>query len=434
MRSARSLWRFTFMRVATALIVLLLLMGSAGYFLVTQPALARHAQSLAATLLPTPLPDCTSLKARFAQLALDGSHTGVQIAGTKPQNAAVLTRWLLPFDAMLVARLRERIDVQIEARSAIDALHLNLTCANSSLDLVLDRRIALGVAPGLALLAWLGGLLCGALGLAAWLSRALNAPLQRLVAHLRSTPLGAAPASATATGIVELDQLALEMDALRERASEAVASRTALLMGLSHDLRTPLTRVRLILDTAQPMLATDSAEMKAHLIEMQESMDEFMRAANAMAATPAPAGARMAWSRLQTVFTDPRLSFVNAPTDLEIPLNSAALVRIASNFIDNALRHGAGRVEVSWSQSQSGWRLCVADEGPGIAPADMARALRPFGRDPARTDAAHQHAGVGLALARILCEHNGWTLRVASRKPKGLLACVEHTAYENHDT
>lgn len=409
------------------MIVLLLAMGSAGYFLVTQPALERHAQSMAATLLPTPLSDCTALKAHFAQLALDGGRTGVHIVGADRQSTKAGASWLLPVDAMLVARLRERADLQIDARSTIDTLHLKLNCADGSLALALDRRIALGVAPGLALLAWLVGLTCAALGLAAWLSRALNAPLQRIVSHLRGTPFGAVPTTTAATGIREFDRLVLEVDALRERASEAVASRTALLMGLSHDLRTPLARVRLILDTAQPMTALDTLEMKSHLIEMQESMDEFMRAANAMAATPVAAGAKMVWTRLQSVFTDPRLAFINPPTDTESPLNSAALLRIASNFIDNALRHGEGRVEVSWEQSDDGWCLCVADEGPGIAPENMPRALRAFGRDPARKDDTCQHAGVGLALARILCEHNGWALHVTARKPQGLLARVEYT-------
>ncbi len=428
MRTAPALWRFTFVRAAAAMLALLLMVGSAGFGLVMWPVLERQAQSLAITLLPGIRPDCTSLNARFSQLAADPAsgirlQSGMQ-TGSAAQTAPGTGR-LLPFDRLLVARLHERSGMPVKASSSLDALRLHLSCDGRDVGLVMDRRIALGADPGLALLAWLGGLACAALGVAAWLSRALNTPLRRLMAHLRSTPLGAAPALAASTGIRELDRLSLEVDALRERAGDAVASRTALLMGISHDLRTPLARVRLILDIAQPVTADDRTEMQAHVLEMQEAMDEFMRAANAMAAAPVDGGARSVWLRLQTLFAGPRLVFTNPQGDLDTPLNSAALLRIASNLIDNAMRHGAGRVEVSWRQQADAWRLCVGDEGPGIAPENIQRALRPFSSSAAHDGDGPLHAGVGLALARILCEHNGWRLHLAARQPQGLLACVE---------
>lgn len=424
-RASRSLWRFTFLRVAAALLVLLVLMGLTGYLLVTRPALEHRAASMAAALLAEPLSDCAAVKARIAQLAQDEKRSGVTLLqGDSGGSTSARGDWLLPFDAMLVARLREQRAVEVQARSAVNTLHLRLTCGGSSVRLTLDRRIALGVAPAQALVAWLAGLLGGTLGLAAWLSGALNAPLQRLARHVRSTPLGAEPAAAQATGIIELDRLALEVDALRERASEAVGSRTALLMALSHDLRTPLARVRLILDTAQPVTAADGAEMKAHVLEMQESLDEFMRAANAMAAPLVQAGAQAVWLRLQALFTDPRVVFTHAQGAPDATLNAAALLRIASNLIDNALRHGEGRVEVSWSQRADGWRIRVADEGTGIPVENRLQSLRAFSSGAVRGACTPGHAGVGLALARILCEHNGWTLLLENRQPGGLLVSV----------
>ena len=423
MRAAVSLWRFTFVRATAAMLALLLMVGSAGFWLVMWPVLERPAQSLAVTLLPSASPDCTSLKARLGQLAADPA-SGIHL---RPGDARPPQRGgrLLPFDSLLTARLRARSGRPIEASSSLQALHLRLSCDGRALDLVVDRSIALGADPGLALLAWLGGLAGAALGIAAWLSRALNTPLRRLMAHLRGTPLGAAPATAALTGIRELDQLSLEVDALRERAGDAVASRTALLMGISHDLRTPLARVRLILDTAQPVTDADRAEMQAHVLEMQQAMDEFMRAANAMAAAPVDGGARSVWLRLQVLFTDPRLEFTRPEGDFDTPLNSAALLRIASNLIDNAMRHGKGRVAVSWRHQAGAWRLSVSDEGPGIAPENIQHVLRPFNSGAVNAEDGYRHAGVGLALARILCEHNGWALHLVPGQPCGLPACVE---------
>lgn len=424
-RASGSLWRFTFLRVAAALLVLLALMGMAGYLLVTRPALEHRAASMAAALLAEPQADCAAVKARIEQLANDEHRSGVTMLEAHAEGGTIATTaWLLPLDAMLVARLRQQSAVKVEARSAINTVHLQLTCGGSSVRLALDRRIALGVAPAQALAAWLVGLLGGTLGLAAWLSGALNAPLRRLARHVQSTPLGAEPVVAQATGIIELDRLALEVDALRERASEAVGSRTALLMALSHELRTPLARVRLILDTAQLVTAADGAEMKAHVLEMQEALDEFMRAANAMAAPLVQAGAQAVWLRLQALFTDPRVVFTHAQGAPDATLNAAALLRIASNLIDNALRHGEGRVDVSWSQRADSWCLRVADEGTGIPVENMLQSLRAFSSGAVRDAGAPGHAGVGLALARILCEHNGWTLHFGNRQPGGLLVSV----------
>lgn len=418
-----TLWRFTFARVAAVLLTLMALLGAVGYFLVTRPALERHAGSLAAALMPPGAVECSGLEQRLRQVAADPS-SGVRLAAA-PREAPSPAAWMLPFDAMLVARLTQRSGAAVTGHSGIDTLILRLPCRGGEVTLALDREAALGAAPDAALLAWVAGLAAAALGLAAWLSSALNAPLRRLAGDLRSTPLGAGSSALAATGIVELDRLASEIDSLRERAGNAVASRTALLMGLSHDLRTPLARVRLILDTAQPLSAGDAQEIKAHLLEMQDGMDEFMRAANAMAAAPQDQGARVVWSRLAAHFANPRVSFAANDAELDTALNSAALLRVASNLVDNALRHGRGNVVASWQAGGGRWRLCVADEGPGIAAEDMPRALRPFGSTKAGTPVGASHAGVGLALARILCEHNGWELRLGPNPGGGLLACVE---------
>lgn len=428
-RASRSLRRFTFVRVAAVLWLLLMMMGLAGYLLVTRPSLEHRAATLATTLLPAGPLDCAGLRTHLAALSKDQLHTGVGLLpGANAASTLQRGGWLLPVDDMLVEQLRQHKAVIVQARSGIDSLHLRLqgVCADAGIALTLHRRTALGVAPAQALAAWLAGLLAGTLGLAAWLSRALNAPLFRLEGHVRQTPLGGRAAPAPATGIIELDRLALAVDGLRARAGAAVASRTALLMAMSHELRTPLARVRLILDTAQPVTGDDATEIRAYLLEMQDALDEFMRAANAMAAPPQHAGAQAVWLRLQTLFSDPRVRFQPATGAWDTALNAAALLRIASNLIDNALRHGTGRVEVSWHQHAEAWCLQVRDEGPGIAPAQMLQALQPFSSGAASEAGVSSHAGLGLALASILCEHNGWTLQLENRQPQGLLVSVAH--------
>ena len=154
MRAAVALWRFTFVRATAAMLALLLMVGSAGFWLVMWPVLERQAQTLAVTLLPSAAPDCTSLSARLSQLATDPT-SGVHL---NPGDARPVQGGgrLLPFDSLLTARLRARSGRPIEASSSLGALHLRLSCDGRELDLVVDRRIALGADPGLALLACLG--------------------------------------------------------------------------------------------------------------------------------------------------------------------------------------------------------------------------------------------------------------------------------------
>lgn len=421
-RTTISLWRHIFLRVALAWVVLMSVAGGLGYVLVTRPVLERHAQGLTTALWPEGDVSCSGLPERVDQLAregLPGIHWQVVLADER-----LAAGWLLPFDALLVERMAQARGHFLAARSSVAGLAVQFSCGSSVQQLFFERAAVLGASPDLALLVWVLALMGGGLGTAVWLTASLVQPLQDVVRHVRDTPLGApAEESQAPSPIGELAQLVREIDALRERASDAVASRSALLMGLSHDLRRPLARVRLILDTAQLLHADDVRDMRADVRELQESLDEFMRAANAMASPAQDDAGRAVWSRLQLVLGQPRLVFGPPPAACSPPVNAAALQRVATHLIDNALRHTRGLVTVDWQSDRDGWMLTVGDEGPGMSPDRWHWALRPFNSD-ARPDAGGVHGGLGLALTRILCEHNGWTLSTRPRVPNGWCIAV----------
>jgi two-component system osmolarity sensor histidine kinase EnvZ len=415
---------FVFARSMAALTLILVAVAVAGYSLITRPTLQRHAQWIAADLfVRAGTCDGERLRSRIEQLARSRSLSGLSVRSAPPGPARGSLGGLgvLPFDALLARAVEQRIEVPVAATSSLGEVALAFSCGGRPTELRVDRSRVLGAVPLAALLLWLVALLTGALSLAAQLSRSLSTPLQRLVAHLRGTPLGAPLAGAPTTGIAELDALADEIDALRLRAQQAVAKRSALLMGLSHDLRAPLARLRLTLDTVRAPTPEDLADLRQDTHELQDALDEFMRAANAMASPVAAAGAVQAWQRLQRTYADPRLAFSGRPDASCPPLNTAALVRVAAHLIDNALRHTAGPVEVVWSCA-AGWRLCVRDAGPGIA-AELWTSLTTAFRSGAAERGAH--AGLGLALATILCEHNGWRLSFAPPGERGWAVCVE---------
>ena len=421
-----TLWSFAFTLAIVAFGLLLFAVGMAGYELVTRPALERHAQWVAADLLPEPS-QCTPmmLNAQLDRLRARGLGDGITLVPNTPGAVAASGFvWSRPFDALLANQVQARFGENVQVDSSMSSVSLTFNCGGQRMSLRLSRSATLGAEPDLALVLWFIALLVGAVTMAALLSRAMTIPLRKLIQHLMATPLGNTLSAAPNTGIVELNELATEIDALRRRASNAVASRGALLMGLSHDLRAPLARLRLTLDTTPSPNDADMTEMRHDVYELQDALDEFMRAANAMASPVAAEGAQQAWSRLKRTFPDSRLSFHGAPDAKCPPLNAAALVRVASNLIDNALRHTSGPVRVSW-QSGFHWQLCVHDTGTGIPETDLPSAFQPFQHHSRASDLMGGfHAGLGLSLAQIICEHNGWQLLFGQVALGGWRICV----------
>lgn len=420
-----SLQYFSFIRAAFAFSLLLIIVGTAGYFLVTRPALERHAEWISADILPgTGKCQVADLGVQLSLLKARGINGIAMQTGIHAPSGKSIFISRFPFDVFLAEQIQARSKTPVTINSSLSEVSLSFSCNSETVIMNFDRSATLGAVPAWAFFFWISGLIGGALGMAALLSKSLAAPLRKLSSHLRHTPLGAAVPKAPNTGITEFDQLACEIDDLRSRASKAVASRSAILMGLSHDLRKPLTRLRLTLDTEPSPTPETIFEIRQDILELQEALDEFMRAANSMASPAVPNGAQDVWSRLQRMHTDPRLTFIGQPDCKCPPLNAAALVRVATNLIENSLQHTSGLVQVSWTSSPT-WMLCVSDSGPGLDNPHSLRMMQPFQtRNPVTETGDNLHAGLGLALVRILCEHNGWTLKHGYTSDNAWEICV----------
>jgi two-component system osmolarity sensor histidine kinase EnvZ len=210
----------------------------------------------------------------------------------------------------------------------------------------------------------------------------------------------------------------LDMRARIERQTQA---RTFMLSGISHDLRTPLTRLRLGLtlidDPEVPALMRD-------VDEMGRMLDSFLDHARGEAADETQPVALL--TLLAEIVADARRAGLAAtllPAEEAdpgpLPLRPLALRRAVDNLIANALRHGT-RAEVSASFLDRTIRISVEDDGPGIPPDQRDEAMRPFTRlDPARNQ--NQGAGVGLGLAIVAdaARMHGGSLRLSQSQRLG---------------
>jgi len=200
-----------------------------------------------------------------------------------------------------------------------------------------------------------------------------------------------------------------------------------LLAGVSHDLRTPLARLRLGIEMASRDEATQ-AGMVADIEEMDRIIGQFLefaRTDSEAALEPSDAGAIVAAcvDRYTDTGRDVRYTPGTAPL---VPLRPTAYARLVANLIDNAIAYGAPPVEVTTTVANGKFVLDVADRGPGIAPDDVARLKQPFTRATASRTNANGVAGAGLGLAivdRIARLHNG-TFDLLPRDGGGTIARV----------
>jgi two-component system osmolarity sensor histidine kinase EnvZ len=210
---------------------------------------------------------------------------------------------------------------------------------------------------------------------------------------------------------------------MKNRIQRHIEQRTTLLASVSHDLRTPLTRLKLALALAEPSKRNDA--MKRDLAEMEHMIDEYLAFARGEGGEAVETvalrdlidqvceGAVRAGAKV-AVAVDPQLAARVRPN---------ALKRALSNLIMNAAVHGE-RIEVAARvRPQGGLEILVDDDGPGIPEAQYEEAFKAFGRlDEARNQNT-KGVGLGLAIARDVARGHGGDITL-SRSPLGGLRAV----------
>jgi signal transduction histidine kinase len=204
-------------------------------------------------------------------------------------------------------------------------------------------------------------------------------------------------------------------------------ARGLMVSAISHDLRTPLTRMRMRLETgdAAPALrercVADIREMDALI----DSVLELFRGQHAAAPPPRTDVAAL----VQSMVDDDVEQGAAVSADLQhaghavVPADPRALRRVLGNLIGNGLRYGQ-RVRVAVHGDDDALRIVIDDDGPGIPPEQLDAVFEPFVRVEASRNRASGGVGLGLFIARELMRHQGGTLHIANRPEGGLRAEV----------
>ena len=421
------LWR-TFL-----LITLLLLVSLAAWILIIdaagrEPRAAAIAQQVASIVNLTRAALVTAAPEKRLELLRELSQSeGIRVYPSGQQEAVVD----LPDSAMarlITEAVREELGPQTQLKleeEGLSGLLVSFRISGEDYWIALPReRIEralpwewIGWSAAAALLALIG----------AWFIVSLiNRPLAALTHAAAQVAGGARPQALPEVGATELRTLAGAFNRMTEALQRAESERVLLLAGVSHDLRTPLSRMRLAIE----MLGTDEHPMSAGMIQDIEDMDaiidQFLDFARADGGEPIePQG------DLGTLVNEVAERYANSGKKVSatvgelapMPLRPMAIKRLIINLVENALRYSGTAVEIEAHRRGARAVISVLDRGPGIPAADAARMLQPFTRLESSRGGA-KGAGLGLAIvSRIAAMHQG-DVELRARAGGGLEARV----------
>lgn len=429
MKPRSLLFRHTALTVAAGLLVFQIASGAAVFFNLMLPLARRSADDLAALLVLSArtwveLPAATR-PAFEEELRL--SHDIDLTEANAPLGDDVKH---LPYVNFLRTSLTSRLDPGTALRlteAADGRFHADIPMARHVLRFSFSDEL-LAPRPSLAL-AWsiAAGLLV-TLILAWLLARRITAPVARLALAARQIGSGEHPPRLPESGEHELAELARIFNQTAVQLAARRENQNTLLAGVSHDLRSPLARMKMALgmlaeQRASPLLARmerDVAEMETLIRAQLELARSQEREAAAATDIDALLGELIEAAEAQS----PGQTHLRADAPAcHADIAPLALRRILGNLVDNALRYGGpGRLELVRRRCSGGILVGVRDRGPGI-PAELREAVfRPFFRlDPSRNRGTGG-SGLGLAIARQLADAQGWKVVLKLRVGGGVSA------------
>jgi signal transduction histidine kinase len=262
------------------------------------------------------------------------------------------------------------------------------------------------------------------LAVSVWAVRRVTAPLASLsaAAEQLGNDLNAPPMPET--GTIETRQASRAFNVMQARLRGLIENRTRMLAAISHDLRTPLTLLRLRAEGVENLSERD--KMLTAIAEMDAMVAATLQFARDEAA---------AEPRRRTDLTALLASVVDDMADSGLPVvmgpaqsvicecQPAALKRALTNLLDNAVKYGKCARAAIRSTPQA-ITMTIDDEGPGIPEDELARVFQPFYRMERSRSRETGGIGLGLAIALSIVQNHGGQLTLANRHEGGLRACV----------
>jgi len=352
---------------------------------------------------------------------------------TSPSDPIPEDSYFLPYVSRVEQALEQRLGAPLPIRSQmIDGRRwfwIDLAVGEvQELVRVGFPRDRIQTRPLTGLLVTAAGVLVLVLLSSALLALQITRPLTSLSEAAERVGEGRLPEALSEKGPKELRTLVVQFNRMALRVQELLANRTTLLAGISHDLRTPISRIRLALEMLPEGPASEMIErMKSDLEHMNRLIGQSMELARELKAgqcDQVDLADLIDGLVLDLKHTGHRVDWT-APGPCPCPVNVTALQRILANLAENALRYGGGeppRIELDCRPGDV--EIRVLDRGPGIPDQQKEAVFRPFYRIEASRSLDTGGSGLGLAIARQLAEVNHYRITLQDRPGGGTIACI----------
>lgn len=223
----------------------------------------------------------------------------------------------------------------------------------------------------------------------------------------------------------EVRQAAQAFNVMQRRLIDSIGERTRFFAAVSHDLRTPITRLRLraelLADEATRQRFRDDLQ---RMEEMVSASLDFLRSGELEDARE-PVNIDALLQGLQADFHDLGAEVTIQGSARPLVAHASGLHRCLQNLLENAVRHAGGLIEVQLDDSPERLRIGIADRGPGIDEALLERVMEPFYREDEARGEGTAGYGLGLSIARQIASAHGGSLTLQARAGGGLLAVLE---------
>ena len=349
-----------------------------------------------------------------------------------PTSSAVSTRGTTDevLRRQLAIKLKKNLDdVRVEARPtpySPDSKWIQINLHGGG---ALEVVTAVGLEHRLGLVEQAGSvafLLFATAGLWAWLTWMVNAPLSRVARAAEHVGLDIHSPLLAEHGSSQLQRVIRAFNDMQLRLQRLLTDRTLMLGAISHDLRTPLTRLRLRVETDR--VVGEKSKMLADVEAMENMLSSTLSFVRGVDDAEAHDTVDLALL-LQTVCD--MVSDLGGDVHYAEPARARyrckpqAMMRALTNVVANAVKYGR-RARVTLSRSvDAGFVIEVEDEGPGIPDQEKPKVFEPFYRTAAARDVDNQGMGLGLSIARSIILGHGGTIELRDRAPSGLRVRIE---------
>jgi len=255
----------------------------------------------------------------------------------------------------------------------------------------------------------------------AWLTWRINAPLLRFARAAERVGMDVQAPALAEQGPAQLRRAIRAFNEMQERLQRMLTDRTLMLGAISHDLRTPLTRLRLRIETGR--MPEERDRMLADIESMESMLTSslsFVRGVDD-AERPEIVDLDLTIQTVCDLLTDVGGNVVyDGPTGCRFLCRPLSLMRALTNVVENAVKYG-GRVQVSLSRGdEGGYTIDVSDHGPGIPDEEKARVFAPFYRTGQARAQDLAGMGLGLSIARAIVLAHGGSITLDDVMPHGL--------------